>query len=204
MARFHVSPSASNEQHRLLAGVQAGVAANIQMGHWTIQPAFVFSQKGSWSRNTQTLTPEQGPPITYQEKNTNRIPYLELPLHIAYTPGWARGAHIFAGPYVGIGLGGYSEIDPDPVTINGYTLERHRSQWTSPTLLGGTGTIRWEDVGLNAGLGYQRGKWLLQAQQSFGFTNVWPDTHSGQNARRSHRVTSLTVTYLFGGRPTPN
>ncbi|GAB2960755.1 hypothetical protein GCM10027048_30790 [Hymenobacter coalescens] len=202
---FHVSKTAPGERHRLLPGVQFGVVSQIRMGRWALQPGLLISQKGSRDRTTQTITPAQGAPVTFREKHTRRIPYVELPVHLAYQPRWAHGFHAFAGPYLAVGIGGYFESDPEPVTINGYTLERFRSPVSYPTLLGGSSwSVRWEDVGLNAGVGYQKGRLLMQLQQSFGATNVWPDKTSGLQARRSHRVSSLTLTYLFGPKPHPD
>ena len=203
LARLHASTSL-DERHRLLPGVQVGVAAQIRMGRWALQPAFVFSQKGSRNRYTVTNDFAQ-PAVTYREKTTIRVPYLELPLNLAYTPRWAHGVQAFAGPYVAIGIGGYSESDPDPVTINGYTLERYRAPLTYPTLFGGRGSVRWHDLGLNVGLGYQHQRLLVQLQQSFGATNALPARNADQeDAGRRHRVTSFTLTYLFGPKPQPD
>ncbi|RTQ49151.1 PorT family protein [Hymenobacter gummosus] len=200
LARFRVSPGL-DEQHRLRPAAQVGVAAQVRMGRWALQPAFVFSQKGSVRRYTVDVTLPQGQRVVYQEKQTTRVPYLELPIHLAYTPRWARGVQVFAGPYVAVGIGGHMELTPE----SDNAPERTRYPISYPTLFGGGYSFRWQDVGLNAGLGYQHQRLLVQLQQSFGGTNVWPVRDAGQEiGGRYHRVTSLTLTYLFGPKPQPD
>ncbi|RZK29744.1 MAG: PorT family protein, partial [Hymenobacter sp.] len=85
-----------------LAGFEAGLTGNLQLGHFAVQPSLLFSQKGYRTHGNLFTIDAPG---TYEE--TVRLNYLMLPVNLAYTLGEnGQGLQVFAGPYVGLFLGG--------------------------------------------------------------------------------------------------
>ncbi|QHJ09096.1 outer membrane beta-barrel protein [Hymenobacter busanensis] len=199
-ATFRVSPDPIGENPRRLPGYQVGAAAQWRLGAVAIQPAVLYTQQGARHHAQQHVLLKSGELAPYRTRNTTRLNYLELPLHVAYAPAWARHAQVFAGPYFGMGVGGYLEAEPEVSEVQGIPVSPSREKAQFPRLLGSREDARLFDWGLQAGVGYQRGPVLVQLQQSGGTRDVWPDYYQGRNGRRYHRVTSFTLTYLFGSK----
>lgn len=187
------------EHQRLLLGGQLGLAAQWQRGAWALRPALQYTQKGSRERTEYVLTNANGQPTERRRiTSVQRFNYLELPLHLAYAPAWARGAQLLAGPYLGVGVGGRLESEDVPLEGSGNTY-RHKQPVTYPSLISNSGDARLLDWGLDAGLGYQTGPLLVQAQYSWGLRNV--RTGIGIPEYRVYlRTGSVSLTYLFGRR----
>ena len=174
---------------------QVGVVAEARFGRLAFQPALLFSQKGS--RNTVTFSsssPGFTPYDYYSSQNITRTNWLEMPLNFVYTPAVDHGFQVFAGPYVGLGLGG-QQISAGYLTSSSGAARQDFST-ERPLSFGENGTYRRFDFGFNAGLGYRRGPLQLQAGYGYGLRNLrnpFPVGGSSYN-----RVAQLTATYFWG------
>jgi hypothetical protein len=188
-------------------GFEAGVLGSIGFGHFLVQPAVLYSQKGFHVRGTQSNVMATDGTIPAPYEQANRMNYLTLPLSVAYAQHKSgQGFQVSAGAYLGILVGGaYRFTRPStalvvdqsgaikggkrPADFNGFTDRVLYSQRI--------------DAGLQAGLGYQWGHALLQACYSVGLRNLAPDdydSHSylGNGPDYSNRVFQLSLAYLLG------
>jgi hypothetical protein len=173
-------------------GLEAGVQSVLQVGHVAVQPSVRFTQKGLHYHYGSGL---------YNKDTDYRLNYLTLPLSVAYSlrPD-GQGLHVFAGPYIGLLLGGtYQErvvdrsgggggisvtegdikpgdayIVPPPGTTY-YPLRCHRL-----------------DGGVQTGVGYRYGKLLVQASFSLGLRDLGPELASFHN-----RMAQASLSYLL-------
>jgi hypothetical protein len=191
--RYHVEDLPGRRYHqRALPGYELGVSAQCRLGSWALQPALLLSTKGEASDVRATVPTAQG---SYELHNRfrERYNYLELPVHLAYQPAWARGAQVFAGPYLAVGVGGHyhAEVQQHDLDGNylGTVVRDSRLRYAGISQPGSS--PRTLDYGLEAGLGYQRGRWLAQAQLGWGLRSVDGNYQDGQY----HRVAALALTY---------
>jgi hypothetical protein len=154
------------------AGFEAGLTSNVQFGHFALQPSILFSQKGSGSSGTLIgiFTPN-----TYDEQL--RLNYLTVPLNLAFTLGKdGKGIQVFAGPYVSLLLGGhYTRQIQSGGYMGGPTYETEVSGKVKPADIVSDGDNEYSrrfDTGLQAGIGYRLGGFLLQANYSLGLRNL--------------------------------
>ena len=173
-------------------GFEAGVQSVLQVGHVAVQPSLRFTQKG--------LRHHYGSGL-YNKDTDYRLTYLTLPLNLAYSlRSNGQGVHVFAGPYIGLFLGGNyqqrvidrsgggagvtssaGDIKPGdvyevpPVGTTDYPLRCHRF-----------------DGGMQTGLGYRFGKLLMQAGFSFGLRDLGPELASFHN-----RTAQASLSYLL-------
>ena len=212
-------------QTRYLAGFEAGVAGALTFGNLEVQPALLFSQRGFRIEDDY---------INYYYHATTsvrlRLNYLCLPLSVAYTfRATGHGLQVFAGPYVGLLLGGtytfhntyggyrrlgYAIQGTLPVEGSG----RYRSGSNDPAAFNPTGPTpqittyysRRVDAGLQVGLGYRFGNSLVRAGYSLGLTNpgVGSQVDYGGSAgvyikappSYSNQAFQLSFAYLFWPR----
>jgi len=175
-------------------GAEAGIQSVVQFGHVAVQPSLRYTQKGFHYHYGHGL---------YDSDTDYRLNYLTLPLNVAYSlrPD-GQGLQVFAGPYVGMLLGGnyqtsaydrsgfgggrYSRegkiapgeeyrVPPPGTTVADYPLLSHRF-----------------DSGVQTGLGYRYGKLLVQASFSFGLRDLGPELPYYRN-----RVAQASLSYLF-------
>ena len=204
-----------------LLGVQVGVAASIGSGHWAVQPALVFTQKGL----RQKLTASYSFGVLTAQENDQidcRVHYLELPINVVYSLGRdGEGFQVFAGPYVAIGVGGQANYSLSVVTNDpnfpGYS-DNGSQQFSfgntfvepDPNSTNSSGIdarARRFDAGINAGVGYRRGPVQVQLGYGLGLLNVQPDnpdgslggsgTYQADNTKGYLRTLQLTATYYF-------
>lgn len=198
----------------LLLGVQVGIAASIGSGHWAVQPALLFTQKGLRQNYVATYNFNG---ITLQENDqiTSRVHYLELPINVVYSLGAdGDGFQLFAGPYVAVGVGGQASYalqltsnspsfpgdsynDSQPYAF-GSTFKEPDPNSTGPAI---DARIRRFDAGVNAGVGYRRGPLQVQVGYGLGLVNVQPDYPASyqqqENTKSRLRTVQLAATYYF-------
>ena len=188
------------------SGFAAGVTADIGLGHFAIQPAVQFAQKGY---NLTTTYPY--PSILPNVTNTQvRLNYLAVPVNVAYTQHRnGQGAQVFAGPYLGVLLGGhytdettYSPSFGKPnTTLSGKVVA---AESFTPSFSDENSYSRRVDAGLQFGLGYRYQGLLLQATYSLGLTNQasveeqLPGGSSYASPTYHNRAFQLSLAYLFG------
>jgi hypothetical protein len=154
-------------------GFEAGLTANVQLGHFAFQPSVLFSQRGYATSGSQITI---GNPITYDEQV--RLNYLTVPLNLALTLGKeGQGLQLFAGPYVSALLGGnYArQIHVAGSYLGGPGLETEITGKVKPADIVSDSDNKYSrriDVGMQAGVGYRLGGFQLQASYSLGLRNL--------------------------------
>lgn len=188
-------------------GAQVGLAADIRFGHFAVQPALLYSQRGfdikeSLSEKDRFTTAT----YTYDAKGKFKFDYLEFPIQAVYSQREdGTGFQLMAGPYVGLGVGGKLSITmTTKTTAPGYEETDTESASTGITFDGDDEAndddlhLQRLDFGLNAGLGYQVGPVLVQAGYSLGLTNLIPPSDdSNNNSSLKNRAFQFSLTYLF-------
>jgi len=178
----HVSNQSPTIKYK--GGFEAGVLGAIDFGHWGLQPALLFSQKGF--EKTEVLGVD----------NT-RLRYLTLPVNMVYHhKASGQGLQVVAGPYIGLLLEGtnhyrFTSIDPaDPTPF---------PEFDYPIQVGDSAPyFKRFDAGLQAGIGYRFGGLLVQAAYSLGLRNTNLDTHYAYSASGYNRALQVSLAYLFG------
>jgi hypothetical protein len=187
---------------------QAGVVFEIGLGNVSLQPALIFSQKGSRFRTTS----QANSPLGLSSRETTgstRANWLELPLNVVYTLRSAHGFQVFGGPYVALAVGGRQRgIDTTytPIGIaGGYRITAFNNQLS----YGPTTPNRRLDAGVNLGIGYHQGPLQVQLSYGLGLVNLYQNpeslAYSGKDTYdRSpgeqvayNRTAQLTGTYFF-------
>ncbi|GAB3857573.1 hypothetical protein GCM10028822_31510 [Hymenobacter terrigena] len=173
-------------------GVEVGALASISTGHWALQPALLFSQKGF--RIDDEYTQESNGNYSWNStKNDYCFNYLTLPLNLAYTQrADGQGFQVFAGPYVSLLLGGHY------TSALGYAYRTPHSGGGSSSQTSGTvaaydapwpNTVSRDvfytqrfDAGVQGGLGYGYGRALLHIGYSLGLRNLGKEQVLSGNA----------------------
>jgi hypothetical protein len=178
------------------SGFTAGVMADIGFGHLAIQPAVQFTQKG------------YDQVATYSLVTSNRISlnYLAIPVNLAYTQhSDGQGAQVFAGPYLGILLGGnYSAETTGGQVSNPEKGKVVAAESYTPNFMDSNFYSRRVDAGLQFGLGYRYQGLLLQAVYSLGLTNQASVAEQLPGGPRyapityRNRAFQLSLAYLLG------
>lgn len=182
---------------KLLPAPQLGVGLNVAFGNLAFQPALLFSQKGYRINEEET-----NGNFKQQIEVTSRLNYLELPLNLVYTTGGTEGFQVFAGPYVGIGLGGkerakYSYSDPRG---SGSDSESANVRFANEEKANSDEIYyRQPDLGLNGGIGYKTGPLQVQLGYSLGLSNLIPENSNPvlPDASAKNRVIQLSMNYFF-------
>ncbi|QNH63068.1 porin family protein [Hymenobacter sediminicola] len=187
---------------KMKIGAQVGVTLNAQFGNVAFQPSLLFSQKGFKIDETETET-FNGVTYTATSKADAALNYLDIPLNFVYTTGGDNGFQIFAGPYVGIGLGGKVKSETS-VSGGGQSFSDD-----------GTSTVQFANeegddddkiyfrtlnAGLNGGLGYKAGPFQVQAGYSLGLTNMLPDNDYNDDSSLKDRTAHFSLTYFFSAK----
>lgn len=187
------NPSSSpNTTITYRTGFEVGVQSVLQFGHVAVQPSLRFAQKGLH------LHYESG---SYTQDTDYRLNYLTLPLNVAYYlhPD-GQGLHVLAGPYIGLLLGGNYQkrvVDRSGGGIEISTTEGDIKPGDAyiPPPVGTTYyplRCRGVDGGIQVGLGYRFGKFLMQTSFSFGLRDLRPELDSSHN-----RMAQASLSYLF-------
>ena len=155
------------------AGFEAGLTGTAQFGHFALQPSVLFSQKGY--DKVGALVGYGPSSLTYAEQL--RLNYLTVPLNLAFTLGEAvQGLQVFAGPYVSLLVGGHYTRQVPRGGYSGipaYTAEVSGKVKPADVVSDSDNEYsKRVDTGLQAGVGYRLGGFLLQANYSLGLRNL--------------------------------
>lgn len=170
-------------------GVEAGLAADIRFGHFALQPALLYSQKGftindTYTSNFSSSSYTETTRTTLDEQY--RLNYVTIPLHFSYAlHADGMGLQLFAGPYFGLLLGGDYRYNNSQESKSQNVVVRSATSTGSGTVVGGdfyspspSNTkfySRSKDAGLQFGLGYRKSNFWLQAGYSLGLRNLGAD-----------------------------
>lgn len=184
-------PDADEElDTKLLLGPQIGVTLNAQFGNISVQPSLLFSRKGY-------KVEEEDDDFKYEA--WSRLSYVEIPVNFVYTTGGTAGFQVFAGPYVGVGIGGkekyeysegtMSESGEDKVKFAGKEGDADDTEY-----------YRSLDFGLNAGIGYKAGPIQAQLGYGLGLSNIVPNDEDDKEPeyKFKNRTLHLSLSYFFG------
>lgn len=202
-------------------GAEAGFAFDVSFGHFVLQPALLFSQKGFTINDTYSTTFSSSGYVETTRTMLNeeyRLNYVTIPLNFAYAlRADGQGLQLFAGPYLGFLLGGtYKYDDREEATSNNVVM-RSSTDTGSGNIVGGdyysTSSSntkfysRSKDAGLQFGLGYRKSNFLLQTGYSMGLRNLGADyqTSYGPFGTKTvagpsyyNRAFQVSLAYLFG------
>ncbi|WP_324671540.1 outer membrane beta-barrel protein [Hymenobacter sp. GOD-10R] len=181
-------------------GLQAGIVGSIQCGHFAIQPAVLYSQKGF--RYTQ-----EGLYTFFYDKSTyvvtastvSNLDYIEVPLNLVYSINREGGFQIIVGLYEATGVGGKTSRR---ATLDG------KPAYGGPIYSDDYGSFRQGlqryDIGLTGGVGYKYKALQVQAIYGLGAFNVDQQTRrniAAANYNSPNRSLQLTAAYLFSFNP---
>lgn len=190
------------------SGVEAGVVAQLGLsGHWAVQPAVLYSQKGFDFVEKAYDAPYN---YYYQGEYSFRFNYLTVPVNLVFSPqSNGQGLQIVAGPYVGFLVGGqYSSSQSGRYGNSSGASRKQSSQGgveagdTYHNRPDEPYVSRGVDVGLQGGLGYSfAGGFQMQASYSHGLRNLGAAYEPGltSSAPPTYRnyAFQLSAAYLF-------
>ncbi len=187
-------------------GFEAGLTGSVAVGHWALQPAVLFTQKG-YTTHGSGITIDW--PITYDEDV--RYQYLIAPVNVAYTQHKnGQGVQVFGGGYVGVLVGGhYSGENHYFMTYQPDSPSRDVAY--SGKIIGGGNAadypdrhVQQVDYGLQTGVGYRYGGLLFQAGYSLGLRNMGVDAirsgYTYSSPTQYNRAFQASLAFLFGSR----
>ena len=202
------------------AGLEAGLVANVGFGHFAVQPAVLYSQKGFAVADTYTTQASgNGGSVTTTLNEQYRLNYFTVPLNFVYAqrPD-GQGVQVFAGPYAGLLLGGQYSYDDHHVVNDGSTSQTYYDKDAGDVGTGDYYTTnrtdtkfysRSFDYGLQTGLGYRAGGVLVQAGYSLGLRNLGADFKTNYGAfgtkidpgpSYKNRAVQVSAGYSFGAK----
>lgn len=196
-----------------LLGGQLGVVLEARHGDFALQPALLFSQKGTVIHESVVVRTDTGHELRREGRTTARYHWLELPLNVVYTLPGKLGLQLLAGPYVAVGVGGRASTsidnfstDPSQPVVVPTTIFVDQIAYGLPKATMGLGSLsirgfasRRVDAGLNLGLGFRRDRLQLQASYGLGVVNLYYDEVVSYNSRSGYNeAAQLTGTYFFG------
>lgn len=158
--------SSADVRHRW--GLEAGALANWQSaGHWGAQAAVLYTQQGYQLAYLNSFT-------GYTATDDVRLNYLRAPLRVVFTQrASGQGLQFFAGPYVGILLGGNRSY---AYPFNNYSFTGQvfvAKEYGRDSLASRSAAYaRRFDAGLQGGIGYRWGNALLQVGYTLGLVDV--------------------------------
>ncbi|MDB5270111.1 MAG: hypothetical protein JWP58_3151 [Hymenobacter sp.] len=202
-------------------GAEAGFAFDLNFGHFALQPALLYSQKGFTINQTYTTTYTSA---SYVETTRTmldeeyRLNYVTIPLNFAYAlRADGQGLQLFAGPYFGLLLGGNFKYSDRQEATSQNVVVRSFADSGSGNVVGGDyyspGSAntkfysRSKDAGLQFGLGYRKRSFLLQAGYSMGLRDLGADLQisngiAGPSTINGptyyNRAFQLSLAYLLG------
>lgn len=154
-----------------VSGFHVGVLMDIKFKSFSIQPGALFTTKGGYL-STEEKSPETTSSFILKSKMI--LNYIEVPVNVLYRIPVGKGNIFFGGgPYIGFGLSGRGEIEPNPaVQISGEPLKYD---------FGGN-NLKSPDLGINALIGYQLNSGpTISAGYGHGFVNTLAIGTNGKN-----------------------
>lgn len=193
-----------------------GSARGLQLGHFALQSAILYSQQGFGLEESYGASTLTGIPTVINERY--RLNYLTVPLNLAYTSqANGQGWQVFGGAYLGILLGGsYSFDNKYAMFPYGYASDQRSGRVVAqdthnttygPYFVPSTDIYsRHLDAGLQAGIGYRIGGALLQLSYSLGLRNLGAtqvydygtSRYTYEGAAYRNRTLRASLTYLVG------
>lgn len=180
------------------AGAEFGFVFDFAFGHVAVQPALQFSQKGFTIKDTYSTTDRDAggaPQTTTTTLNEEyRLDYLTLPVNLTLSlrPN-GQGLQAFAGPYLGALLtGSFTYDDRRQVTAGTTVLSTSATTREGDVAAGNYYSnsnsdqkfySRGLDTGLQAGLGYRKKGFVLQAGYCWGLRNLGADYQVSGNGQ---------------------
>lgn len=199
LATHHFAEPGIFDPPQYRPGLEAGVFSAVSRGHFALQGALLYSQKGYKERTSVDI--RTGTNIytgTGDLEHTERLHYLTLPLALAYTQrNDGQGFQVFAGPFISLFLSGrYTNT----TTSQGWPTSTESGAITAaPDVAYDYGPfVRRFDAGLQGGLGYRYQQFLFQAGYSLGLRNVSAETFLTLRAPRYNRAFQASLSYLLG------
>jgi hypothetical protein len=173
-------------------GVEAGALGSLQLGHVTLQPALLFSQKGYYLTNGEAQN-------TGMHNDNFRLNYLTLPVKVVYARKDGQGIQIVAGAYLGLLLGGHYERT---FTSNAVTTV------TAGSIVPNQSPLGYEeyssqrlDAGFLVGLGYRYKQAQIQTTFTWGGPNLAVNYQfmgrNYENPFYRNQAVQVSLAYLF-------
>lgn len=201
------------------SGLEVGVLLDARSGNFAVQPSLLFSKKGF--QLDESRTQRDGNDVyDINAKATVALNYLQLPVNFVYTANGAEGFQVFAGPYVGLLLGGSTQVsvvvkeaatgadvyrDSSTGTVKSGSQQPDDANLVSSTQNPNGSKenvtyVRGFDAGLQGGVGYRYKMLQAQASYQLGFSNLVPTDAQGQDVgyTAKNRGFTFSVGYLFG------
>jgi len=160
---------------KAVPGFHIGMVTDITLiENLTLQPAFLFSTKGTKYK----ISTEEGTITPF---------YIDVPVNLAYSfkinPDVPK-ISVFAGPYFAYGVGGTYKIGGESQAINyGSTDEDDLKAF---------------DMGVNFGAGVTVKELFISLHYGLGLANLSPATSVDINMK--NRVFGISVAYFLGGK----
>jgi hypothetical protein len=167
-----------------------GLMLSARFGNIAVQPALTFAQKG-----TKYEYSSGGAKFT----STVRLSYVDIPVNVVYTTGGDKGFQVFAGPYIGLGIGGTVKSEISGSGLLDGTSEEDVKFASKEGTAAKTAYFKNPDFGLNFGLGYLVNNVQIQAGYGLGLSSLVPNdaNDKSQDITSKNRVIHLTFGYLF-------
>ena len=167
---------------------------------WSFTTGLTYITKGV-SRDFEDVFDDE---VSVEGSSSLTWNYLEIPLHITYK---VNNLHVFAGPYIGLGLGG-KLVDDFTLTFDGAdpfvvdeesTFKPAFGEISENDLEEDEEAFNGMDFGLNLGVGYQVGPVLISLGYSLGLNDIEPkfEGQDKDDDKITNRVISLSGTYMF-------
>jgi hypothetical protein len=183
-------------------GGEAGLMASVRWGHFAVQPALLYAQRRY--KLADDHVEDHGIILHYLSASDYYFNYLTLPLNLAYSCQQdGQGFQGFAGGYVSRLLGGQvagngavqvTNVAGIPPTS--YTVDQDIQANDEYDRLNDHFHSKRYDAGVQAGVGYQRDRFLVQVAYSLGLVNVGARaTDNTHSPTYYNRATQLYLTY---------
>jgi hypothetical protein len=176
-------------------GFEAGVLSNLHLGHVSLQPALLFSQKG------YHLT-SGGSQSTGTHDDNFRLNYLTLPVKVVYARKDGQGMQVFAGAYLGLLLGGHYErafTQNGTTTVTAGPIKPSQSPLTAEEY-----SSQRLDAGFLVGVGYRYKRAQLQANFTWGGPNLAVNYQFRgtiyNNPIYRNQAIQISLAYLFNSK----
>ncbi len=163
-----------------------------RFGNLAIQPAVMYAQKGTSYKSTNSG-------VTIE--STTRYEYIEVPVNLVYTTGGDKGFQVFAGPYIGFGIGGKAKLEISGTGIidgkseSDIKFDGKESADVNDTKI----HAKNPDFGINAGIGYLVSGIQIQLGYGLGLSNLAPNDSDDKETDYSvkNKQLQLSFSYLF-------
>jgi len=188
---------------RMLLAYHVGVMADYSLSDaLSIQPGLMYSRKGF----SYDLKKELEGESSLEGFDRTYFDYLEVPVNVAYKFG---SMQVYAGPYISAGLNGINKYDysykmagTEEKEKDDYKIKPFFNKVGDKDATDDKGEFAGLDYGVNVGLGFNRGPFLISAAFTNGLGNLTPDYKSEGGLRDDFKVRNrggnLSLTYFLG------